>query len=184
MKNCLEYIKKIIKEEINAVEYAEEQLNSDKEQLKKIEDNIKNDESYAKSAELERINVSKQMSVIQDPAQKKVFALKLPIEIGKEKDFKERLEQDKKDLEYIKNKIKNDEIKLNYAKKGIEQQSSEIEGIKTESIVDKILISPQKSNKGKVSLPLQTRTFFTEQNDSLPPLPNTAKEGVKKGIFG
>lgn len=122
-------IKKIIKEEdislTNPTKSAEEQLKYDEEQLEKTKEEIKKLKNWEVQASSDMKGFQQKQRLSKDPIEKSIATTSLnKIAIPKSKDLKNMVSQKEEELSSLENKIKSDNLKLNYAKKGISVSSS------------------------------------------------------------
>lgn len=173
MKSALKYIdkaiqfevNKLLKEEIaNPVKDAKQQVDYDEDQLDKLKTDIKKFKNWEASAMSDIKGLQQQQRLTKDPVQKSVATTSLTkIATPKDKDLKTMIADKEEEQSNLENKINADNLKLSYAVKGVTATSNT--STQEENISELVSISPKKSTNGKISLPMMTRTFFTEQDN-------------------
>ncbi len=170
MKSGLKYIEKVIQSAIgkiineeattngtDPVKDAETQIDYDDDQLTKLQSDIKKFKNWEALASSDIKGLQQQQRLTKDPIQKSLATTNLnKVAMPKEKDLKTMISDKTQELDNLNDKIKADTVKLNYAKK-----SAITAPISTPSNTSNMT----ESNREKTSLPMMTRTFFTEQGD-------------------
>jgi hypothetical protein len=175
MKSGLKYIDKaiqfeigkILKEEdasVNPVKDAEEQLKYSQEQMEALKKDIHKFKNWEVQAMSDIKGFQQKQKLSKDPIEKSLATTALSkVATPKDKDLKTMISNKEEELKNLEDKIKSDTLKLTATKKGITVTT----GTGAEEVAESISISPSKSKKGTISLPMMTRTFFTEQDENL-----------------
>ena len=154
-------LKKLIKEAVpNPIKDAEDTLKNNEEEINRLNDYIKKDTATEKMSSLDSQNLARQATQpIPDANLKKSITTQNIVAKKKATDFKDRVEQEKKDLETAQQNLKNNTIKLNFAKKGVTiPGAAPAANTRTEEVTE---------SQDKTSFPMLKRNFFTEQDEEL-----------------
>jgi hypothetical protein len=176
MKSGLKYINKAIQFEIgkilqeedasNPVKDAEDQLKYDQEQIEVMKKDIHKFKNWEVQAMSDIKSFQQKQRLTKDPIEKSLATTSLTkVATPKDKDLKTMISDKEKELSNLEDRIKSDTLRLTATKKGITITPAGGQ----EAVSESIFISPRKSKNGTASLPMMTRTFFTEQEEDLGP---------------
>lgn len=181
MKSCTKYIDEAIKKELkkllkeavpNPIKDAEEQVKYDEDQLINLQKDIKKIKNWEANAMSDIKGLQQQQRLTKDPIQKSISTTSLSkIAIPKEKDLKTMVSDKEEEVKNLEDKIKSDNFKLNFAKKGVTVPgATPASNVGTGEVTE---------SQNKTSFPMLKRSFFTEQDEELksnfPPIEGSNK---------